>query len=155
MSDDTEKLVIARFRSSDIAEALRNCSLFWNMDGAGANLLRFLEDPNCIMLAASVDGEPAGQIVGHLLKRWDARASMTFIYSIDVTEKYRRKGIGKKLVDQFNTIAKEEGCSETFVLTDETNRPAVNLYQSTGAIRVFPDQVMFLYNHGESGEDTP
>ncbi len=144
---ETEKLTIVRYRSSDFSEALRNCGKFWEMKGEEANLLRFLEDPRCVMLAASVDGEPAGQIIGHLLRRWDTAASMVLLYSIDVLEKYRRQGVGKKLVDEFNRVAREEGCSETFVLTDATNTPAMNLYHSSGGIRVFPDQVMYIWNH--------
>ena len=117
------------------------------MKGEEANLLRFLEDPGCLMLAATVDGEPAGQIIGHILRRWDSAAPMLLLYSIDVSEKFRRQGIGKQLIAEFNRIARDEGCSETFVLTDETNTPAINLYHSSDGIRVFPDQVMYIWNH--------
>ena len=117
------------------------------MKGGEANLMRFLEDPCCLLLVATFNGEPAGQILGYLLKRWDFASPMLFLYSIDVAEKYRRQGIALKLVEEFNRLGREEGCSETFVLADDTNPPAMSLYHSAKGIRVFPDQVMFIWNH--------
>lgn len=144
---DIEKLTIVRYSSSDYSEALFNCGSFWAMKGGEASLMRFLENPDCLMLAARVDGKPAGQILGYLLRRWDNASPMLFLYSIDVKEEFRRQGVGKQLVAEFNRVGREEGCSETFVLADETNTSAMNLYNSSEGIRVFPDQVMYIWNH--------
>jgi len=116
------------------------------MEGGHENLHEFLGDPNCVLVTAEIDGRPVGQILGHILRRWDSGKPMLFLYSIDVLGEYRKIGIGSELIREFNRIGAEAGCGESFVLTEESNTAAMNLYHSAGGTRVFPDEVMFVWN---------
>ncbi len=129
----------------DINRAYENCSLFWKMNNARADLTAYLSDPGCILLAADVDGEPAGQIVGYILKRWDTVRPMLFLYSIDVDVNYRRRGIARALIHEFLDIGRVSGCDRSFVITNEGNVPAMKLYETLGGTRVHSDDVMMCW----------
>ena len=122
---------------------MANCTLFWDMHGARDNLAAFLADPNCILLAADVAGKPVGQVTGHILRRWDSKPPMLFLFSIDVLEAHRQKGVARKMIQLFHRIGKEAGCGGSFVFTNASNTPAMALYQSLGGKRTNPDDVMF------------
>ena len=152
---------ISRLGPQDVERAQVNCALFWNMTHAAMNLTSYLADPNCILLVAQVDGEPAGQIVGHILKRWDSKKSMLFLYSIDVVESQRRKGIARGLMEEFLRIGREAGCGSSFVFTNESNTPAMQMYHNLGGARTNQDDVMFEWKidhqqiHGEATSKSP
>jgi GNAT superfamily N-acetyltransferase len=72
---------------------------------------------------------------------------MLFLYSIDVAETYQRRGIGTALIEAVRRLGRAQGCSESFVFTNESNPAGMQLYQSTGAKRSNPDDVvMFEYD---------
>ncbi len=137
------KITITRLGPEDAETARANCALFWDMSSSEENLVVYLADPNCILLVAEVDGEPAGQVVGHILKRWDSKKPMLFLFSIDVVESQRRKGVARKLIQEFQKRGKEAGCGSSFVFTNESNKPAMQMYQTLGGVRTNPDDVMF------------
>jgi len=136
-------LIIRRLGPEDAAVAQTNCALFWDMGSAERNLNGFLADPNCILLVGEIDGEPAGQIVGHILKRWDTKRPMLFLYSIDVAESHRRKSVARGLIEKFLHLGRKAGCKSSFVFTNESNVPAMQLYKALGGTRTHPDDVMF------------
>lgn len=53
------------------------------------------------------------------------------ISSVFVEDEYRKKGIGKKLIDEFIKIGKENGCHEA-ELNVILNNPAYSLYKKEG-----------------------
>jgi len=136
-------LTITRLGPEDAERAKANCALFWNMSDAAANLAAYLYDRNCILLVAEIDGESAGQIVGHILKRWDSKCPMLFLYSIDVTKPHRRKSVARGLINEFLRIGKDSGCGSAFVFTNESNTSAMQMYKSLGGSRTNLDDVMF------------
>lgn len=136
-------LIIRRLGPKDAARAQANCALFWDVSDADRNLEGFLADPNCVLLVGEVDDEPAGQIVGHILRRWDSQCPMLFLFSIDVVESHRRKGVARGLIGEFLRIGREAGCGRAFVFTNESNAPAMYMYAALGGTRTNPDDVMF------------
>jgi ribosomal protein S18 acetylase RimI-like enzyme len=140
------KLTISRLGSGDTEQARINCALFWDMSCAEDHLKRFLSDPNCILLVAEVDGKPAGQITGYILHRWDSKPPMLFLYSIDVIQSHRREGVARKMIRAFQRIGKDAGCGGSFVVTNESNTPAMQLYRSLGGNRPNPDDVLFEWS---------
>jgi ribosomal protein S18 acetylase RimI-like enzyme len=84
----------------------------------------FLADPRNYLLIAYVEGVPAGFIAGHALE--------LFLYEAGVDEAYRGRGIGTALVKELARIGREAGCCEMFVLTNESNAPAMRMYASAG-----------------------
>ncbi|MBN1550207.1 GNAT family N-acetyltransferase [bacterium] len=139
-------LTIKRMGPEDLEQARDNCTLFWKMNHAIANLKAFLADPGCILLTAEIDGNPAGQVTGYILRRWDSKKPKLFLYSIDVLESHRRKGVARQLITEFRRIGKEAGCGAAFVFTNASNIPAMLLYQYSGGVRTYSDDVMFEWS---------
>ena len=94
-----------------------------------------LDDPQVIFLAAFDDGEtPLGFVLAYELSRRHGDATQLLVYEVDVDESHRRRGIGKALLGELATIARERGIVEGWVLTDEDNEAAMALYRSAGGI---------------------
>ena len=56
-----------------------------------------------------------------------------FLYELGVDEPYRRRGIGRALVEGLRALAVERGCYGMWVATDEENEAAVRTYRAAGA----------------------
>jgi ribosomal protein S18 acetylase RimI-like enzyme len=102
------------------------------------------DEPQTALLAderttfvAAFDGDtPIGFAFGYVLPRRHGRPTIFFVYEIDVDERYRRRGIGRRLMEELLF-----GHEEAFVLTDADNEAAMALYASLGGKRV--DSVMW------------
>ena len=102
------------------------------------------DEPQTALLAderttfvAAFDGEtPIGFAFGYVLPRRHGKPTIFFVYEIDVDERYRRQGIGRRLMEELLF-----GHEEAFVLTDSDNNAAMALYASLGGSRV--DSVMW------------
>jgi aminoglycoside 3-N-acetyltransferase I len=95
-----------------------------------------LDDARTTFVAA-FDGEaPIGFAFGYVLPRRHGRPTIFFVYEIDVDERYRQQGIGRRLMEELLF-----GHKEAFVLTEADNDAAMALYASLGGTRV--DSVMW------------
>ncbi len=92
---------------------------------------RFLETPGHHLLIAYEDGAPAGFVSGVELTHPDKGTEM-FLYELAVDEAFRRRGIGRALVDELIGIARARGCYDLWVLTDHDNDAALATYRTTG-----------------------
>ncbi|MBD3285550.1 GNAT family N-acetyltransferase [candidate division WOR-3 bacterium] len=133
---------IKRLRQGDEVLAQEIVDKFWP---EGRLNETFLSKQTNYLLAAYVDDAFAGFLYAFELDRLEQERPMMFFYSIDVLEKYRRQGIGKRLIEELNRICAQRNVSKMYVLTDEANTAALKLYQSTGGKRVMPDNVLFVY----------
>ena len=105
-------------------------------------------------MVAEMDGEIQGYIMCRIEKGWSMRgrlspARLCHVVSIAVMESYRRRGIGKALVEQAmgrgrRTYDSNEGYLEVRV----SNEPAVNLYAKLGFTKVKRNYGYYL-----NGED--
>jgi ribosomal protein S18 acetylase RimI-like enzyme len=140
-------LSITRLKIDELEKAQASVELFWDTLPSQKTITKFLSNSHNILLSAELDGLLVGQAIGYILERWDVDAPMLFLYSIDVAENYRRRGIGTALIAAIREIGMLQGCAEGFVLTNESNFAAMQLYQSTGGKISTPDDVvMFEYD---------
>jgi ribosomal protein S18 acetylase RimI-like enzyme len=96
-------------------------------------------DERTLFLVA-FDGErPMGFVLAHELPRRHGDPSNLLVYEVDVAEVYRRRGVGKALLDDLATLARRRGIREGWVLTDEDDHAAMALYRSAGGL--LPQQV--------------
>lgn len=95
-----------------------------------------LADERTTFLAAFDGDTPVGFAFGYELPRRHGRPTIFFVYEIDVDERYQRRGIGRRLMEELL-----RGREEAFVLTDADNEAAMALYASLGGTRV--DSVMW------------
>jgi ribosomal protein S18 acetylase RimI-like enzyme len=141
------ELLIARLTTDEWEKAQSSVAMFWDKTPSQATIVNFLNNSQNILLLAEVGDVAVGQVIGYILDRWEQNEPMLFLYSIDVEETYQRQKIGKALIEAIRKLGQEQGCSESFVLTNESNPAAMKLYQSTGGKRSSPDDVvMFEYD---------
>ena len=93
-----------------------------------------LDDPHVIFLVALEDDVPLGFVLAYELLRRHGYEVTLCIYEIDVDAASRRHGVATRLLRELETIARERGIDEAFVLTDADNVAAMRLYESVGGI---------------------
>jgi len=129
-----------RTGDEDIAEEM--CRLF---DGDGeVDATLFLRRPEAVMFVVEDESGPCGCVYGHELVHPDGERTM-LLYSLDVAEHARGRGYGKTLVTTFVDHARQTGCTEVWVLTDDENPAALATYSSAGGQRDPMNQVMFVW----------
>ena len=124
-------------------------SLLFIKSGEGKNISPvpvFFSDPNNILLVAYSGEIPAGFLYAYIFQDLKTPYPKLFLYSIDVFVGFRRKKIATELIGQLKNIASSKNCSEIFVLTDKNNKPAMNLYKTTGGKIEDNDAVLFVYD---------
>jgi len=93
-----------------------------------------LTDYNAIGLAARVNGEIAGFVIGRIC----VERNMPFgrILTVDIEPSHRRKGVAQKLLHEIEAIFRERGIKECRLEVREDNVAASNLYQKLGYKKV-------------------
>jgi GNAT superfamily N-acetyltransferase len=109
----------------------------------------FLSDQNNLFLLAFEKEIPVGFLTAHRLQRFDKRRAEILLYEIGVHQDYRRRGIGKSLINEVKKWAKEINAAEIWVLTEKTNPATMSLYQSAGGIEESPGTIMYVYKTNE------
>jgi ribosomal protein S18 acetylase RimI-like enzyme len=92
--------------------------------GGTGELETWLASSRQMMLVALEGRSPVGWVYGYELPRVDREQSMWLLYEIDVSESYRRQGIGKRLLEEFRNRA----AGPVWLLTNRANEPAMKLY---------------------------
>ena len=123
--------MIRRLGPGDEERVLAAAELF---DGAprGEVTRRFLAEPNHhLLMAFDDDGSALGFVSGVETTHPDKGTEM-FLYELSVAEPFRRRGIGRALVDALAALARERGCHGMWVGTEPDNDAALATYRSAG-----------------------
>jgi ribosomal protein S18 acetylase RimI-like enzyme len=139
---------IERLRAGDDAKVTAAAALFDEAPRADA-IARFLAEATHHIFVAYEDGEPAGFVTGVEMTHPDKGTEM-FLYELAVDERFRRRGVGRALVDALASHARANGCYGMWVLTDRTNIAACGTYASAGGDDS-GDSVMFTWEF-DAGE---
>ena len=94
---------------------------------------RFLAEAGHHLLVASVGEEAVGMVSGVETTHPDKGTEM-FLYELSVAEPYRGRGIATRLVTALADLARRVGCYGMWVLTDDTNAPALGAYRAAGGV---------------------
>jgi GNAT superfamily N-acetyltransferase len=105
---------------------------------------QFLAHPDTLLLVARWDGKAFGFLSAYRLQRFDHRRAEVLLYEIGVEEPFRRRGVGRALVEEAKRWAAGVGADELWVLTEDDNAPARALYAATGG-REENGLTMFTY----------
>lgn len=111
----------------------------------------FFNDPKNILLVSYTDEKLSGFLWAHILDSPHTSNPEIFLYSIDVFEEFRRRGIGSMLIQNLKEIAISCKCREMFVPTSKSNSAAVALYSGTGGKVLDEDGVTFTYDEEALG----
>jgi len=133
---------IARMNDGDAARVAAAGHLFDRTPDEAATD-RFLRADGHHLLIAYEDGVPAGFASSVELTHPD-KGTELLVYELGVDETFRRRGIGRALVQALRELARERGCYGMFVLTEPDNAPALALYEGSGGTR--EDTVLFNWN---------
>lgn len=87
-----------------------------------------------LVVAAFAGDVPVGGLTGFLLPTTQSESTELFIYDIAVVSAYRRKGIGKRLVETARQIAETAGVEVTWVPADNEDVHALDFYKALGGI---------------------
>ena len=90
-----------------------------------------LADDRTVFVAAFDGDDPVGFAFGYVLPRRHGKPTGMFVYELGVDEPYRRRGIGRRLMQELLA-----GREEAYVLTEPENEAANALYASLGGVRV-------------------
>jgi aminoglycoside 3-N-acetyltransferase I len=109
-------------------------------------LKKVLSRPENILIVAEQNGIPTGLLLAYVLDRIDRDQKMVCIYEIGVSESFRRRGIGRALIEELKFLCKQENVMKAWVITNRANVGAVRLYESTGAAAgPARDEMIFIY----------
>jgi aminoglycoside 3-N-acetyltransferase I len=113
-----------------------------------ARAAELLADERTIFLAAfDRDGaEPVGFVLAYELLRRHGEPSQLFVYEVGVVPEARRRGVATELLRELQRIARARGIRHGFVLTNEANEAAMELYRSLGGTRPSSDDVLFDFD---------
>jgi ribosomal protein S18 acetylase RimI-like enzyme len=106
---------------------------------------RFLAEEGHHLLMAFEGDTAMGFISGIELLHPDKPGAEMFLYELAVGEGFRRRGIGRALIESLTDLAHERGCYGMFVFADDHNPAANATYGAAGASRE-PGQVMFVWD---------
>jgi ribosomal protein S18 acetylase RimI-like enzyme len=129
-------------RSGDDELVMTASHLFDGPALAGATR-RFLAAPGHHLVLAYEEGRAVGFVSGVEVTHPD-KGTELFLYELAVDEPWRRRGIGRALVEALADIARAAGCYGMWVVTDRTNEAARATYQGTGAVSEL-DQVVEVW----------
>jgi ribosomal-protein-alanine acetyltransferase len=97
-------------------------------------IAQLLADYNSVSLIAKIDGEVVGFVIGTISVHRNALNG--HIITIDALPKYRRKGIGKTLLQEVEHIFTEKGAKISYLEVKENNLAAIGLYKKMGYKRI-------------------
>jgi GNAT superfamily N-acetyltransferase len=100
---------------------------------AGADAAAYLSDPNVLHWVAEDDGVVVGHLLAYLERRRVGEARQVLLYEIGVREAYRRRGIGRALVEAMRTWMRDHDAAEAWVPADSGDAEA--FYAACGFVR--------------------
>ena len=93
----------------------------------------FGPQPTFRAVIASLDGAPAGTALYFFnYSTWVSRNGL-YLEDLYVDPNFRRRGIGRALLDHLWTLAREQGCLRMQWVVHRDNHRAIRLYRSFGA----------------------
>lgn len=125
-----ENLTIRPMGAKDLKEVLEieraSLPTCWTLD----SYERLVRSPGNICIVAETGKDIAGYVTGFfILESGD-------IYNLAVSQKFRRRGIGKKLLIEAISRCKDNGVINIFIEARRSNTRAYNLYKSAGFLPV-------------------
>jgi ribosomal protein S18 acetylase RimI-like enzyme len=146
-ADRSSDVTVRRLRVGDEREVTRFAEAFDDPVDAEATA-SFLRDPRHHLVVAYVVAEPAGFVSAVEILHPDKAQSELFLNEIGVIERFRRRGAGRALLAELDVLGRELGCSAIWVLTDEGNPAAMQLYANAGGTWDGERHIMFEYDLG-------
>ncbi len=105
----------------------------------------FLNDPRHQIAVAIADGIIVGFASAVCYVHPDKPAPEFWINEVGVAESHQGRGLAKQIMACLLDNARQLGCAEAWVLTEQDNTAAKRLYQSSGGVEALSNVVMFSF----------
>lgn len=109
--------------------------------------VEFLEDPRHHLFLAFDGPDIVGMASGLHYVHPDKDPSL-FINEVSVLEDYQGQGIGRNLVREIWAYGQTLGCTDAWVATETSNKPAQKCYSGAGASRDDEPFLLFEFKAG-------
>lgn len=112
-----------------------------------AHLQTLLGDNRSYLFAAVSENVVVGYALAYRFPSLYASEYLAYLYDIEVSQKHRRKGIGRLLVETVLEQLRKDNVKELWLGTGIDNQEGQALFSSTGAIKsqeVFNDYTYYL-----------
>ncbi|MEW5826705.1 MAG: GNAT family N-acetyltransferase [Candidatus Bipolaricaulota bacterium] len=123
-----------------------------NGDTSGDAFAQWLACDERLFVAALDAGRPVGFALGYVLERTDALRRMVLLYEIEVAKAHRRRGVGRRLVEEVKAIARAYGAGKIWCVAEAGNQAARALYTSTGSEEADADFAVFTWHEPSFGD---
>lgn len=123
--------MIRRVEPGDEPRLQELCSRFKERVPSEEEAAALLARDDVYVWVAEVEGELAGFAYAYLLLRIDGDTSV-FLYELGIDERFRRRGLGRALVDQARVLAERTGALKMWVDTSYNNDAAKQTYAAAG-----------------------
>ncbi|WP_289501006.1 GNAT family N-acetyltransferase [Gloeocapsopsis sp. IPPAS B-1203] len=110
-----------------------------------AYLKQALADKNCYFILCVVDSTPIGYLSAFRFPAVESTSFQVYLYDIVVDEKFRRKGIGTRMIEELKRCCIEDQISRIWVGTSLDNEAAKRTFEITGARKVGETYVEYIY----------
>ena len=128
MIEEVDRITIQRMSSDDLDEVVRLEKLCFSDPWSKQSFQEDLEHQFSIPLVVRFDQ----RIVGYTCL-WCVDEQME-IANFAVSPEFRRKGIGRMMMEEVFSEAMKRGCTSVILSVRETNLPAINLYRGFGFV---------------------
>jgi ribosomal protein S18 acetylase RimI-like enzyme len=137
---------VKRLREGDEPSLRKLISIFKPGDETEHHTNQLLGHKDVHLLSAISSEDTIGFLLAYELPRLSTAEKMMFIYELEVTVEHRRKGVGRLLLEAVLTYSHLQGFSKAFVITEESNKAALNLYLSSGGISNHDDDAVIRFD---------
>ncbi|MFX1598952.1 MAG: GNAT family N-acetyltransferase [Promethearchaeota archaeon] len=131
-----ENVKIRKAGKGDISDLVVLAEEFMPKEASAESRTAVLKDslasPHYELFVADLDGKVVGFIDHWITSDFTHGGKSSFIHSLYVMPKYRRRGIGSKLLRRIMESSMKKDVIEIHVATEFANKPAIALYKSHG-----------------------
>lgn len=121
----------------DLRKLAKIYEQFWGEQSDVGNMRELFDSivgrDDYILLGDEEDGKLVGSVTGIVCQELYGRCSpFLVIENMIVDEGYRRRGIGRKLLAELEARAREKGCRQVILVTEQDRQDACTFYESVG-----------------------
>ncbi len=122
----------ARAMNALFAEAFEDQGIYLGAPPGHDYLAGLLGRQEVVALVAVADARTVGALVGYVLPKFEQARAEFYVYDLAVDAGFRRRGIGRALMQHARETARAAGAWVMFVQADPQDAPAVALYEGMG-----------------------
>lgn len=132
LNNKNETIQIQKLDQNNLDLLIKASELFYDKAIDSKYAAKFLANPSNFFYLAFWEDRITGFVSGYYLDMWQIESQEIFIYDLKVLENFRRKGIGKKMIQTLALEARSQKYSSLWVLAELKDERAKNFYKAVG-----------------------